>query len=93
MDTKQPVSREALYEEVWTDPVTKVAQRYGLSDVGLAKLCRSLAIPLPERGHWAKVKAGKKVARIPLRKAVDGDPAAYLAKVDVEQLGDRERTK
>jgi hypothetical protein len=27
------VSREALYEEVWTDAVTVVAPRYGLSDV------------------------------------------------------------
>jgi len=93
MDTKQPVSREALYEEVWTDPVTKVAQRYGMSDVGLAKLCRSLAIPLPERGHWAKVKAGKKVARIPLREAVDDSSVAYLSKVDVERLGERESAK
>ena len=30
-----PVSREALYEEVWTDAVTVVAPRYGLSVVGL----------------------------------------------------------
>lgn len=34
-----PVSREALYEEVWTDAVTAVAPRYGLSDVGLVKIC------------------------------------------------------
>lgn len=35
-----PVSREALYEEVWTDAVTVIAPRYGLSDVGLVKICR-----------------------------------------------------
>lgn len=36
-----PVSREALYEEVWTDAVTVVAPRLGLSDVGLVKcICR-----------------------------------------------------
>ena len=52
-----PVSREALYEEVWTDAVTVVAPRYGLSDVGLVKICKKLGIPVPPRGYWAKVKA------------------------------------
>jgi hypothetical protein len=54
-----PVSREALYEEVWADPVTVVAPRYGLSDVGLVKICKKLGIPVPARGYWAKVKADR----------------------------------
>jgi len=58
-DVGNQVDRETLYNEVWTEPVTVVAQRYGLSDVGLAKICRSLTIPLPSRGYWAKIKAGK----------------------------------
>ena len=58
--------RQKLYDEVWTDPVTVVAERYGLSDVGLAKICRKLSIPVPTRGYWAKVKAGKKMRRIAL---------------------------
>jgi len=37
--------REALYELVWTAPVLEVAKRLGVSDVGLAKLCRRAAIP------------------------------------------------
>jgi hypothetical protein len=65
-DASKPVDRETLYNEVWTEPVTVVAQRYGLSDVGLAKICRSLAIPLPSRGYWAKIKAGKIMGRAPL---------------------------
>ena len=40
-----PVSREALYEVVWTDAVTVVAPRYGLSDVGLVKICMRLGVP------------------------------------------------
>lgn len=50
--------REALYELVWTAPVSELAQRIGVSDVGLAKLCRRAAIPLPRRGYWARVEAG-----------------------------------
>ena len=58
-----PVSREALYEEVWTDAVTVVAPRYGLSDVGLVKICKKLGIPVPPRGYWAKLKAGRPTRR------------------------------
>ncbi len=61
-----PVSREALYEEVWTDAVTVVAPRYGLSDVGLVKICKKLGIPVPPRGYWAKVKAGRPTRKVPL---------------------------
>lgn len=50
--------RERLYHEVWTDPVTVVAQRYGMSDNGLRKHLKRLWIPLPPTGYWAKVKAG-----------------------------------
>lgn len=63
---RQKVERETLYEEVWSDPVTVVAARYGLSDVGLAKICKRLQIPLPRRGYWAKLKAGRKAPKAPL---------------------------
>ncbi|MEI7445668.1 MAG: hypothetical protein WCK28_12320 [Burkholderiales bacterium] len=59
--------RRALYDEVWREPLTKLAKRYGLSDVGLRKICVQLAIPLPERGYWAKLAAGKKLPQKPLR--------------------------
>jgi hypothetical protein len=55
--------REKLYEEVWTDPVVTVAKRYGISDVGLRKICKRLGVPLPPAGHWAKIYAGQKIAR------------------------------
>ena len=54
-----PVSREVLYEEVWGDPATIVAPRYGLSDVGLLKTCKKLHIPVPGRGYWARIAAGR----------------------------------
>lgn len=33
------LSREALYERVWSEPVRTVAESFGLSDVGLRKIC------------------------------------------------------
>jgi hypothetical protein len=75
-DPTKPVDRETLYEEVWSEPVSVVAPRYGLSDVGLAKICRKLAIPLPSRGYWAKVKAGRIMSRAPLPKLKGSPPIA-----------------
>ena len=37
--------REALYDEIWTDPVITVAKRYGISDNSLRKHCKRLGIP------------------------------------------------
>jgi hypothetical protein len=34
--------RDKLYEKVWTELTCKVARRYGISHVGLAKVCRQL---------------------------------------------------
>ena len=53
--------REKIYEEIWLEPIQRVAKRYDLSDVGLAKVCRKLNIPRPGRGYWA-IKAAGKVA-------------------------------
>lgn len=62
------VTREQLYEQVWTIPMTKLAEQYGVSDVALAKTCRRLRVPRPWRGYWAQVAAGAKVKRTPLPK-------------------------
>lgn len=69
--------RATLLEEVWSEPVQAVAPRYGLSDVGLKKLCTRLQIPTPPRGHWAKVKAGKRVSPRPKLREYTGYPG-YL---------------
>ncbi len=58
--------RDSLYEEVWATPMAKLAKKYGISDVGLAKVCRKLAIPVPGRGYWAKKEAGQEVQKLPL---------------------------
>jgi hypothetical protein len=60
--------REKLYKEVWAEPMTKVAQRYNVSDVTLKKTCKKLNIPVPGRGYWSKVYAGEKMPKPPLPK-------------------------
>ena len=55
----KPIKREALYEMVWAEPLTVLSKKLGYSDVGFAKSCRTLGIPIPPRGYWAKRAAGK----------------------------------
>ncbi|MBX5131258.1 hypothetical protein HJB80_00920 [Rhizobium lentis] len=68
------IAREALYELVWTTPVKTLAAQHGISDVAFAKTCKQHNIPLPPRGHWAKLEAGKKVYRQPLPERALGMP-------------------
>ena len=49
-----PINRQALYDQVWAEPMRTVAERYELSDAGFAKICRGADIPTPPRGYWAK---------------------------------------
>jgi hypothetical protein len=60
--------RQRLFDEVWSTPVTKLAKGYGLSDVGLRKICFALDVPMPPRGYWAKLAAGKTTPKPPLHK-------------------------
>ena len=66
--------REVLHELVWTAPVSEVAKRLGVSDVGLAKLCRRAEIPIPERGYWARLESGQWIGRTPLPPTPEGLP-------------------
>jgi hypothetical protein len=60
------LTRAELYEKVWTIPIRTLAKEFGISDVGLAKLCRRHEIPLPGRGYWARIQFGQTPARIAL---------------------------
>ena len=53
------LSREALYERVWAEPVESLAKVWGLSGRGLAKACKRMGVPVPPRGYWARVQHGQ----------------------------------
>jgi len=65
-DNLNVYNREKLYEEVWEKPVVQVAAAYKVSDVMIHKICKSLDIPVPPRGYWARVSAGEKLKKPPL---------------------------
>lgn len=63
---REPMTRHALYDLVWSIPVSRLAPAFGMSDRGLSKRCVRANVPLPPRGYWAKLAAGRAVARPPL---------------------------
>ena len=71
------INRKALYVRVWAEPMLRVAKEFGLSDVGLAKICRKHKIPHPSRGYWARREAGQSPGRTPLPNP-DNDPSITI---------------
>ncbi len=60
------LTREQLYELVWSKPMQHLAKDYGVSDHTMAKLCARNQVPVPPRGYWARKNSGYKVVRPPL---------------------------
>ncbi|MFR7465902.1 MAG: hypothetical protein ACLUVG_15515 [Phocaeicola vulgatus] len=61
------LTRKELYDLVWSEPMTTICKRFGLSDNGLRKRCKSMNIPTPPLGYWAKLKYGKQVTPLPFQ--------------------------
>ena len=59
-------TRKELYDLVWATPMIKLAKEFGMSDVGLRKICVKHDIPTPPLGYWAKLSYGKAAKAIPL---------------------------
>lgn len=74
----ESVDRETLYELVWTIPLTKLAVRFGVSDVAMKKVCKKLQVPVPGVGYWAKVNAGHVQERKPLPEATGNVPHTHF---------------
>jgi hypothetical protein len=60
------VSRDDLYVQVWTQPMTRVAADYGVTGTALKKTCDRHHVPTPKRGYWAKLQHRKPVRQTPL---------------------------
>jgi hypothetical protein len=59
-------TREEIYEKVWSKPMSSLAKEWGISDVGLAKICKRYNIPRPGLGHWARKQHGYNPTQPPL---------------------------
>jgi hypothetical protein len=80
------LTRNALYDRVWSEPVERLARTWGLSGRGLAKVCRRLQVPVPPRGFWAKARHGQRARRPPLPALQPGEAEEIV--VHVRDSGD-----
>lgn len=76
------VTRQEIYNMVWSEPLSSITKRYTITYPELRKVLTELDIPIPENGHWSKLKFGKQVEIKPL-------PEDYTGKNEVE-LTERE---
>lgn len=85
METGEPrttrLTREELYELVWTEPMQTLAPRFGISDVALKKRCLRMRVPTPGRGYWAKKSAGVTMRRHALPKLPASVPASAMTAI------------
>lgn len=52
--------RDLLEEQVWSEPIRRLATKCGVSDVAIHKQCKKMGITLPGRGYWAKKASQQK---------------------------------
>ncbi len=62
------VSRTELYEEVWTESILALSEKWDLPETVIRRLCVNMNVPLPPVGHWQKIKFGKPTDRAVLEK-------------------------
>src|SRR5689334_9410269 len=75
-DTAIRLTREQLYDAIWSKPTTQLAREWGISDVAIAKWCKKLDIPKPKPGYWQRLQAGRQTVKPPLPDA-HGRRASY----------------
>jgi hypothetical protein len=62
------MSRQALYDLVWAQPLKQVAEGLGISEEILKKRCFEINVPTPPLEYWTRIKAGNTPQRAPLPK-------------------------
>jgi hypothetical protein len=80
------ITRQQLYDMVWAESLSSIVKKYQLTYSELRKILADMVIPIPENGHWSKLKFGKQVEIKPL-------PEDYTGKNEVElfekEIGDK----
>jgi hypothetical protein len=76
------LTRLQLYELAWSVPMRDLTIRLGISGPTLKNTCFKFDIPVPPRGYWAKLQAGKPTAKAVL-------PARAPGMSDEIHLGSR----
>lgn len=66
MVRSRTMTRQELYEAVWSKPVSELAKEYGVSEYILWNSCKRNDIPRPGLHYWHRVQRGGKTEIPPL---------------------------
>lgn len=83
---RHSLTRQQLYDLVWTKPMEQLGCELGLSGRGLGKLCARMVIPVPYRGYWARKAAGHPMIKTHLPKARPEYPAEHTFDIPSDPL-------
>lgn len=75
--TATPLTREGLYALAWSEPMLKVAARFGVSSSYMARVCTRMNVPRPALGYWAKLAVSKAPKQPPLPEARPWDELVW----------------
>jgi len=78
LDPNAPITREALYGLVWSEPMLNVALKFGVSSSYMARVCTALNVPRPSLGYWSKVAYGQTPPKSVLPQARTGDQLIWM---------------
>lgn len=51
------ITRQELYDLVWSMPMIHAAKKFDISDVMLGRICEERYVPRPPRGYWANLQS------------------------------------
>lgn len=60
------LTREELYDQVWTTPGNRLAKSMSISCPALKELCEKLQVPRPDGSYWTRTRMGQIMERDPL---------------------------
>jgi hypothetical protein len=91
MSDETTLTREQLHEQVWTTPMTKVAQSLGITDAKLKQLCQRYEIPTPQAGYWTQKACGTAPEPSPLERVSSPSLLVIRIQSDEELPGSKRR--
>lgn len=80
------VTRQEIYDMVWNEPLSSITKRYTITYPELRKVLTELDIPIPENGHWSKLKFGKQVEIKPLPMEYSGNNEVELIEKEISDI-------
>lgn len=72
-------TREELHSLVWEQSLNDLSEQLEVTQQRLKVVCQEYNIPLPNRGHWTKVRFNKEITKTPLAKVENRNIKINLA--------------